>query len=459
MAVNPNPPAYDPTNPKGILRPPKRYQVVYQKDNPSNWAYAGSDAANKIPNQVPGVMEETVLNDGTKIRKDINPSTGAENFILEEDRDPTIGAQFDQTYISANKGGAVTPEQRAAEGRLKTAEATTAEQEQNERSYNAQRGKGWLTHAQVAEQEQKQGDAASRLAEINARIAQIQQQAISTAETNALKRQELAQSAGQFDVTAGQTERRIGIDERRAGTEEAQLGLTQQQIDISKSQAQFQQGPQFELEKTKQAFSEKQAQLSNLLAARKIDQDTAIADMNNWWRVNVESAYKQDEAARMRSAEERQLQQLEDQSAQFAATHSLNRASLGVSAGNAAVEQEISTFPYKGGVNLGANMSSAINSLAKGSSAGVNFGPDDFNFTANLDKTRERATARALKDVSPYARNLVMQNSGRTSTPLPQVDFSTMPNFKDQGSVTDFIKQYYPSFIAQGGQDQQQPSE
>jgi hypothetical protein len=434
--------------------------VTTEPKDPKNW--------------VSGSVLEKTYEDGV-IRYNILDENGvaqADSDLKHTKLNPDIRAQYIQQQRYNQQNPPITAEQRAADASIRTNEAAGSDALRQEREYNASQGLGYVTHAEVRAIEQKRAEDASRLQEVNARIAQIQQQAQSTADTNQLRREEMAQSAGQFGVTAGQNEERIGLERENLGIsrdevgikredlgiKREQLGQSQQQIDIAKSRNEFEQGPQFDLEKTKQAFAEKQAQLNNLLAAKRIDQETAVAEMNNWWRRSVEGPYKMDEAARMRSAEERQLQQLEDSSAQFAATHSLNRARLGVEAGHNAVEEEISTFPYKGGPSLGANMSAAINSLAQGSSAGVNFSPGDFNFSANIDKTRERATAQALKNVSPYARNIVMQNGGRTSTPLPDVDWSSMPSMGSQPTaVTDFIQQYYPSMIAPDQPEQPQP--
>jgi tellurite resistance-related uncharacterized protein len=401
-----------------------------------------------------------------------------DNGVAQQDSDlkkTTLNNDIRTQYITqqraAQQNPPVSPEQRAAEATTAGAQARAATALDAERAQNAANGDGYVTNADLAKQQQEQKDAAVRLQQVNAQIAAIQAQAQSTADTNAIRREENARNASQFGVTSAQTDRqisqgderigldreKIGIDREDLGIKREQVGLQGRQVDIAESQNAFEQGPKFDLEKTKQAFAEKQAQLSNLLAARRIDQETAIAEMNNWWRRTVEGPFKMDEAARMRAAEERQLQQLEDSSAQFAATHSLNRARLGVDAGHYAAEEAISTFPYRGGPNLGANMSAAINSLAKGSSAGVNFSPDDFNFNFDLDKTRERATASALKNVSPYARNIVMQNEGRTSTPLPTVDWNSMPSMGSQPTaVTDFIQQYYPGMIAPDQPEQPQ---
>lgn len=427
--------------------------VTTEPKDPNNW--------------VKGSVLEKTYEDGV-VRYNVLDENGvaqADSDLAKTGLNNDIRTQYIQQQRYNQQNPPISAEQRAADAQIKTNEAAGSDALRQEREYNASQGLGYVTHAEVRAIEQKRQEDASRLQEVNARIAQIQQQAQSTADTNAIRREEMAQSAGQFGVTSGQNEERIGlerdklgIDREDLGIKRDQLGLSQQQIDIAKSKNEFEQGPQFDLERTKQSFAEKQAQLNNLLAARRIDQETAVAEMNNWWRRTVEGPYKMDEAARMRSAEERQLQQLEDSSAQFAATHSLNRARLGVDAGHYAVEEDISTFPYRGGPNLGANMSAAINSLAKGSSAGVNFSPEDFNFSANIDKTRERATAQALKNVSPYARNIVMQNGGRTSTPLPEVDWSSMPSMGSQPTaVTDFIQQYYPSMIAPDQPDQPQP--
>lgn len=428
-------------------RPPTK--VWFAKDNPSTYVFTKPEGGDWVE----GSVVEYVYADG-KVRRWIasGPSNGQEiggEAIDQKQRAQYLKDMADWQEKVASRPAGVTEAIRQAQEQTATLTADRLAQEDVERRRN-----DGLTEKELKDYNEKLEDNRRAQQQIDAQLAAQAQAAANQAATNQISRERLGLDREQMGLTAEQNTARLGIDKERL---EADTAYRQEDVALRKDKQEFEQGDLFNFQKSQAEAQEERARLSSLIEMRKLSDSQANTLYNQWWNENVVLPFKQSEEARLRAAEERQLQQMQDQADQFAATNSLARGRLAAETGNAAVNSYIATFPYRGGPNLAANMAAATNSLAKGSSAGVNFSPDDFAFKADSNDTVwQRGASRALKGVSNYARTLL--GGGKTEFAMPTPDMSTAPG-QAQGmelpglegtSVQDMLKVFQQKYVPQG---------
>lgn len=160
-------------------------------------------------------------------------------------------------------------------------------------------------------------------------------------------------------------------------------------------------------------YERQKERLSTAIQLGQLDAQQAKMELDRWFTINVDLPFKQSAEARARAAEIRQAQEAEDRRRQFSANYELQRSQAGLNAGQDAVRQELALLPYRAGPKFGEQMSSAINSLAKGTTQGINFTSEAFDFKGpNLQKIAQKATARALSSISPAAQALASGGGG-----------------------------------------------
>lgn len=179
--------------------------------------------------------------------------------------------------------------------------------------------------------------------------------------------------------------------------------------------------------KAKAEAKAKQEELALAIQMNKLTADQAAAQYTQWFKEKVEVPFMMASEARAQTAEKRSAMEAEERKRQFAATHQVQRAQLGQAAANTMLDAEIGLLPHRVGPKFGAQMSSAINSVAKGgtldgpsASAGINFTADAFEYEApDLKKIAREATKAALKGVTPYDPD--------EGEPMPSTDYSGIP--------------------------------
>jgi hypothetical protein len=149
----------------------------------------------------------------------------------------------------------------------------------------------------------------------------------------------------------------------------------------------------------------------------------ATAEFDQWYKVHIQLPQQQAEEARNRAKEIREAQAAEDRRKEFEATYERERQKIGLQAGQEAVENERALLPHMVGQGYSGAMADAINRLSRGES-GTNFKPEHFTFDRpDFEGISERATARALAAISPYAQ--AMTTAGER--PLQTAEYPEQP--------------------------------
>lgn len=217
-----------------------------------------------------------------------------------------------------------------------------------------------------------------------------------------------------------QEERQTARDERADSIAEAGLTGTYNGQDTLQKK-------QFDLNAAQQEAQAKREEMRLDIEMHRVTAEDAAREYNRWYQENITYPLAQAQEARMRADTQLQYQKALDSQNQFAATNEVQRNQVALSAGQNAAENEIKLLPYRTGPNFSSHMANAINSVAQGSSAGVNFSGDDFTFKApNLEKIARKATAKALAGISPYARSQISMPEMPAMAPI---DFSGAPQY------------------------------
>jgi hypothetical protein len=153
----------------------------------------------------------------------------------------------------------------------------------------------------------------------------------------------------------------------------------------------------------------KREELNLQIQLGRLQADQAAAEYNRWFKQNVEVPFMQAAERRAQAQEKRAALQAEEQRRQFAAQEARQRRSMGLQAGQAAVQAEVSLLPYRVGPKFGQQFGDAVTSLGRGgsmdtnASAGINFTQDAFEFDRPDFKSISNAAMKdALKGLTNY---------------------------------------------------------
>lgn len=270
-------------------------------------------------------------------------------------------------------------QQRTEKAQADKAEADTAAERElaRERSYNQSMGRGYITHAQYAQQqaEQERLETARQATE---RQRVLDERAEKNREaTNELSQQQLQETirhnkegekkTPQIVGSPTDTARSVSVFDPNTG------GLTR--VD----------NPAYD--EIKDTAERERQRIMTEIAQRKMSLDEGIQSYTEWFNSNVKVPFMQAEEARAQAKEQRDALDSEERRRQFASDFSLRKATLGQQAGEASVQNELALLPYRAGPNEAAHMADAINSLAAGgvpggpsAGAGVHFEGGDFQF-------------------------------------------------------------------------------
>jgi hypothetical protein len=314
-------------------------------------------------------------------------------------------------------------ERTAEQQRADAATATSTEnkntqevRDNNERSWNQQNDPDHLpeTHLEKAERKAKQLQA-DRAEE--ARIAA--QKATATAEENRTREAAAnrAEQARQANQSAGLTQQQI--DEQRRQNEftrnkpEFLTGDSKnpytQVYNPATNSIDVLDNPNFDA--VKDAAEQRRLELASQVQSGQLQLEAAKQQYTQWFDTNVKTPLMLSQEARAKAEEQRQALEAEERRRQFAADFGLRKATLGQAAGQDAAQNEISLLPYRSGPTWGADISSAINSLAGGgslendASAGIHFSDSSFSFQRpdfkQIAKDAAKAALSGLTDYRP----------------------------------------------------------
>lgn len=296
-----------------------------------------------------------------------------------------------------------SPEQQRVDAANATKLETDNAQEaqlNNERSYNQAQGRGYVTHAQYAQQQaeqerlQRERDTQTRQAAADARLAESQRAA------NELNQRQLNETIRHNQQAEKEKPMLVGTPTDTT----AQIGI----FDPNTGAMQTIKNPAYDQVKA-QAEQERQ-RIATEIAQRRMNLDEGIQAYTQWFDQNVKIPFMQSTEARDRAKEQRDALDAEERRRQFAADFSLRKGQLGQQAGAEAMRAEESLLPYRAGPTEAANMSDAINGLAAGgnpqgpsAAAGIHFSPTDFQFTAPDFKSIAKSAAKqALSGLTNY---------------------------------------------------------
>lgn len=191
-------------------------------------------------------------------------------------------------------------------------------------------------------------------------------------------------------------------------------------------------------------------ELAARVAAGKYTMERAAAEYDRWFKRNVEVPFLRSAEARAQATDRRAALEARERDRQFAAQHSLARGQLGQRAGEAAMQAESSTLPYRVGPAFGGQFASALNSVAAGgkmdanASAGINFTSDAFEYNKpDFSAIAKKAAKQALKNVSSYKPPDIDYPSGDYSgITMPTNDtMSGMPGMAPDAGVDEILEQ------------------
>lgn len=340
-----------------------------------------------------------------------------------------------------------TPAQTRGDEALATAQEQKnqqAQREANEIDYNSRTPDEFgeavpETRAQRAERVQKKRDA------IKAREVQQQNIAASQASTEATRAritQDAAQNieTGRHNVASeGLTREQIDLQRQTANkpTFLSQADDKTQNITSYNPQTgQIESVANPNYDAVKAAAAEKRAELASQIASRQINLEEAKQTYTQWFDTNVKTPLMLAQEMRARAEERRQALDAEERRRQFAASYALQKTTLGQKAGQDAAQNEISLLPYRSGPTWGADISSAINSLAAGgkvggpdAGAGIHFSDSSFAFDRpDFKAIAAAATKAAIGHLTDYKPSSQQYETGDYSG-VPQVNLSGMPNY------------------------------
>jgi hypothetical protein len=251
--------------------------------------------------------------------------------------------------------------------------------------------------------------------------------------------QDKADAQRRQDEIDAQRNRETAADRKeRARTADQSAELTQQQIEETRRQNEYTRNkPEFlpgdsknkfttvynpatqtvealdnpNYDAIKAAAEEHRLELASQVQSGQLQLEAAKQQYKQWFDSNVQTPLLLSQEARAKAEEQRQALEAEERRRQFAADFGLRKATLGQAAGQDAAQNEISLLPYRSGPTWGADISSAINSLAGGgnlandASAGIHFSDSSFAFQRpdfkQIAKDAAKAALSGLTDYRP----------------------------------------------------------
>jgi hypothetical protein len=308
-----------------------------------------------------------------------------------------------------------TPEQQrsdAATASLNEEKWNQEVRDNNERSWNqtAPGGSGKPeTHAERAIREQKERDEQRKEED---RVRQSALDAQRQLDADADQRERSQQQAEANALARERLDLERGRDERdaRKPTFLSQADTKSQYIvQWNNATGQMEQIANPNYDAVQVEAERKRADLELQIRQRSITLDEAKAQYTQWFDTNVKTPLMLAQEARAQAEEKRQALEAEERRRQFAADFGLRKAQLGETAASRATNAEISLLPYRAGPTEAAEMSSAINSLARGgrmdtdAAAGINFTPGAFQFKApDFAKIARKAAEAAMSNLTDY---------------------------------------------------------
>lgn len=367
-----------------------------------------------------------------KYRETGEKTQGREATIDQPDPNSPDGIRYGRPAVPSEAiyeivGEGTDPKTAPKDTRTSEERAKAAE-DKRERDYNLNdpAGSGRYETHEERRQRERQEAADARTAQTEARNAAAQQAAA-----------QLAQDKFQYEQRRDQQEsaRQSRLDQEAADERARRAKIDEENLEINRGKAAREAatpiGPMSEDQETVARFNpetgkieamenpiynrakaeaaKKKEELAIAIQLRQMNAQEAASEYTRWYKDNVEAPLMLAAERRAQASEQRAALQMKEQQRQFAASNQLERARIGQSAANTAIQAEMSMLPYRAGPAFGEQMSSAINSLAGGgkmdanASAGINFTADAFEFKRpNLDKISRKAVKNALKGVTPY---------------------------------------------------------
>lgn len=181
-------------------------------------------------------------------------------------------------------------------------------------------------------------------------------------------------------------------------------------------------------EQAQLAATKERDRLNGLVSIGQLQAEQAKQAFTQWLETNVKVPFMQMEEQRARAQEQRDAQKAEDLRRQNAATFSQEREKSALGFGKSVMDAAVSTLPYMAGPTFGTEAANAINSVAKGSSKGINFTSSGLTFTPpNFEEIALNATAKALSHLSPYAK-AIAEAGERPGGAYATGDYSGIPS-------------------------------
>ena len=357
--------------------------------------------------------------------------------VAETPPDKTRAAQRTPAQTRADEAAALAQEQKNQQ----------AELERREREWNQSSGDPRAsglpeTHLERAEREAK---AANDARQREATNAQIEASRASTAAATARITQDQAELGYRRENDAanrGLTERQIAEQERAGAYTRSKPDFLNQadtktpyvgRYDPTSGQIVYDSNPNYDA--VKAAAEERRAELASQVQVGTLNLAQAKQAYEQWFEGNVRTPLMLAQEARAKAEEQRQALEAEERRRQFAADYRLRKATLGETAAQRATSAEISLLPYRSGPTWGADISSAINSLAGGgkmdanAAAGIHFSDSSFAFSRpdfkQIAKDAAKAALSGLTDYRPSDDSFATGDY----TNVPQVNLSGMPQY------------------------------
>lgn len=379
------------------------------------------DNPNRTSRTDPEKVERKIVtwtaNDGTELTVIDN---GAANEVVSDDSTPEM---IDVTPQYQVVGEGKAPPKEPIDNRTPEAKANEQELDRQRRQNQAVTGK-WETDDQRMDRERQQ-EADRQKDEDRRRAITAQDRANEIAQQN-------------VDISRSNSERGWATESRAAAAQEAGNALNRdrfqyerekderesrtpkflgQATDTNENIAYFDPvsgevkgAPNPMYDRAKVEAARLREQLSLQIQLGRLRADEATQQYNRWFKENVEVPFMQAAERRAQAQERRAALQAEEQRRQFAAQEARQRRAMGLQAGQAAVQAELQTLPYRVGPAFGEQFSSAITSLGQGgsldrnASAGINFTKDAFEFDRpNFKKISNEAMKDALKGLTSYS--------------------------------------------------------
>lgn len=294
---------------------------------------------------------------------------------------------------------AYNPDDEGRGSGLYETHATRAKRESDEREQR-QRDEDAATRRRIEEQNQR-----NRGAELEISRAQQAEQARHNREVEAQQAAARETDKERIEIERAKEARANRTPNIIGNPSDTQKGVMY--IDPATGEIKSQDNPLYD---EKKAESErKREELRLAIEHNKMTAEQAAAEYRMWYDKNVAAPLALAQERRAQAEERRKAQEAQDRREQAIAQNKIERARIGETAAQRAVQAEQSLLPYRVGKTFSGNFANAINSLAAGgkmdanAAAGINFQASDFTFKSpNFAKIAKQAAKEALKHLTPY---------------------------------------------------------